>query len=232
MSSIQFGILHNRKTAGTALKDILAQQQDRTSDNNFTYFEHAMTFPRLTAEHPEIKAIFFVRDPISRYISGFYSRLREGKPRYHFPWSSAEKRAFRRFKHPNQLAEALSSLNPFKRYFAVTAMKSIGHIKHTYQSFLGTLNFIQENKDQIAYIGHQPEFDQDLIRLRVLLKIDEEIKPPQDEIRAHRNPQDLDKSLSNKAITNLKKWYKNDYAIYRWCLAWRESSAAIFRILT
>lgn len=226
MPSTQYGILHNRKTAGTALKDILEQQKSRTPATNFTSFEHAMTFPRFIAEHPDTQAIFFIRDPISRYVSGFYSRLREGKPRYYYPWSSAERRAFKRFKHPNQLAEALSSVNPIKRYLAISAMKSIGHVKHTYQSFLGSLAFLQEKSARIAFIGHQPEFDQDLIRLRSLLNIDEDIQSPNDEIRAHRNPNDIDKTLSTKATRNLQKWYSADYAIYRWCLSWRVSAAA------
>lgn len=225
MPSTHYGILHNRKTAGTALKDILEQQKSRTPKTHFTSFEHAMTFPRFITEHPNSQAIFFIRDPISRFVSGFYSRLREGKPRYNYPWSSAEKRAFKRFKDPNQLAEALSSCNPIKRYFAISAMKSIGHVKHTYQAFLGSLPFLKEKSAHIAFIGHQPEFDQDLIRLRTLLNIDEDIQSPDDEMRAHRNPTNLDKTLSAKATRNLYKWYSEDYAIYHWCLAWRASAA-------
>ncbi len=35
--------------------------------------------------------IFFLRDPTSRFVSGFYSRQRQGQPRYYSPWSSDEK---------------------------------------------------------------------------------------------------------------------------------------------
>lgn len=223
MRRIQYGLLHNRKTAGTALKEVIAQQKIRTPDLNITAFEHAVTFPRLIAEYPDTHAIFFVRDPISRFVSGFYSRLREGKPRYFFPWSKREKRAFRRFKHPNQLAEALSSLNPLKRYFAISAMKSIGHVKHTYTSFLGTVDYLNQHASRIAYIGHQPDFSEDLSRLRTLLNIDQDITPPEDNVAAHRNPESFDKTLSQKAINNLKRWYKEDFEIYRWCLNKREN---------
>ena len=53
--------------------------------------------------------MFFVRDPISRFVSGFNSRLRKGLPKMYFPWAPGEKLAFSRFATPNQLALALSS---------------------------------------------------------------------------------------------------------------------------
>src|SRR5205085_5901956 len=110
--------------------------------------------------------------PISKFISGFYSRFRQGFPRYYFAWSPAEAKAFARFKSPNQLAEALSSKNMIKRYFAKRAMRSIGHVKHTYVSFFSSPLFLEKHVNHIAFIGHQPEFNADLNLLRSLLKID------------------------------------------------------------
>ena len=219
---MQYGILHNRKTAGTALKEVIAQQKQRTPNMQVHCFDHAMTFPRFVKAYPTAKAIFFIREPISRFVSGFYSRLREGKPRYHYPWSSGEARAFKRFNQPNLLAEALSSLNPFKRWFAISAMKSIGHVRHRYEDFLGTLTFLENAADKIAFIGHQQDFIADLERLRSLLTVDADIQAPTDEMKAHRNPKELDTQLSERAIVNLQKWYKKDFEIYRWCLKKRE----------
>jgi hypothetical protein len=221
---IRYGILHNRKTAGTALKEVIAQQKQRTPDMQVQCFEHAMTLPTFVKEYPEAKAIFFVREPISRFISGFYSRLREGRPRYYYPWSSREARAFKRFQHPNVLAEALSSWNPITRWFAISAMRSIGHVRHRYEDFLGTLSFLEKIAGRIAFIGHQKEFDADLVRLRELLEIDLDITAPTDETKAHRNPKDLDKQLSERAVANLRKWYRRDFQIYEWCLGWREKN--------
>ncbi len=215
---IQYGVLHNRKTAGTAVKYVISQQKRRTPSLTVHCFEHAMTFPKFVSTHPSAKAIFFVRDPVSRFVSGFYSRLREGRPRYYYPWSSGEKRAFKRFQHPNQLAEALSSLNLLKRYFAWSAMRSIGHVRHRYVAFLGSLAFLEKEAHKIAFIGHQPDFDADLVRLRALLQIDEDIVAPSDETNAHRNPRGTDKYLSDKALRNLKRWYADDFGIYNWCL--------------
>lgn len=220
---MEFGILHNRKTAGTALKDMIERQKQRTPTMNVQCFEHAMTFPLFAKNYPTAKAIFFVRDPISKFVSGFYSRMRQGQPRYFFPWSSAEKRAFKRFQHPNDLAEALSHRNIIKRYQAYAAMKAIGHVRHTLVDFLGTIDFLEQAKNQIAFIGHQPEFAQDVEYLRSLLTIDCDISVPLDETRAHRNPNTVDKYLSEKALANLKKWYQEDFAVYDWCLQKRAS---------
>lgn len=221
-ATITYGVLHNRKTAGTALQSVLEQQRLRTPKMKTIYFGHAMTFTRFVADYPAAQAIFFIRDPISRFVSGFYSRLRQGAPRYYFPWGRREAKAFARFSTPNELAEALSSWNIYTRYCAIAAMKSIGHVKHTYVGFLGPINFLKKHAGKIAFIGHQPDFDADLQYLRALLNIDADINAPQDDKGAHRNPVYLDKRLSVKAEKNLRAWYRKDYDIYHWCLMQRK----------
>lgn len=225
--SLEYGILHNAKTAGTALFEVIRQGKERGALSNVRVFGHHMTLPRFIDQYPDAKAIFFIRDPISRFISSFYSRLRQGQPRYFFPWSSKEKIAFSQFNSPNQLAEALSSINLFKRRQAYLAMNSIRHIRQRYTEFLGSLEFLTQVADQIAHVGHQPDFDADLEHLKTLFKLDEDIKAPNDDISAHRNPKDIDRALSMLAIENLEKWYREDYDIYRWCLAYRSAKGLV-----
>lgn len=227
-----YGVLHNRKTGGTALKEIIDQQKQRTPGLNVSFYGHAMTFPLFVKNHPADKAVFFIRDPLSRFVSGFYSRLREGRPRYYHPWTKAEAKAFKRFQTPNQLAESLFASRIFERWAAMAAMKSIGHVRHTYLAFLGDLSFLNKNASRIAFIGHQIDFDMDLLQLRLLLKVDPDIQAPKDEIRAHRNPEGLDKHLTEKAIANLKKWYRADFEIYAWCLDKRKELLAKIDNLT
>lgn len=214
----QYGVLHNRKTGGTALKDILDQQKQRTPDFPVLMFGHPTTFPLFIEHYPTAKAIFFIRDPLSRFVSGFYSRLRQGLPRYHFPWSRAEAKAFKRFETPNHLGEALSESGFFERRAAIAAMKSIRHVRHTYVEFFGKLDFLKKHAPNIAFIGHQANFDADLAQLRLLLKVDADIETPSDDVKAHRNPEGLDKHLSKRAIANLENWYHADFEIYEWCL--------------
>jgi hypothetical protein len=220
--SIQYGILHLRKTAGTALKAVIEKQLEVEPLSNVICFEHAMTLPKFINEYPHAQAIFFVREPISRFVSGFYSRLRQGRPRYDYPWRPSEAKAFARFQTPNQLAEALSGSFFGVRRHAIAAMKSIGHVRHTYLDCLGSPEFLERVDQRIAFIGHQQDFDADLERLRTLLKIRADISAPSDDVGAHRNPQGVDKYLSATALANLTEWYAPDFAIYQWCLAKRE----------
>jgi hypothetical protein len=228
MDSIHYSVLHNRKTGGTALKHAIDQQKQRTPAMNVTLFGHAMSLPKLVKDHMDTKAIFFIRHPILRFVSGFYSRMRQGMPRYHFPWSSKEAKAFARFQTPNQLAEALSATHRNERKAAIDAMQSIRHVKHTYVDFLGSISFLNDHVSTIAYIGYQPEFDADFVRLRLLLGIDANIHTPQDDIGAHRSPNDVDKYLSAKAIENLESWYQKDMEIYQWCLELRQLKLSSF----
>jgi hypothetical protein len=96
-------------------------------------------------------------------------------------------------------------------------------VRHTYQSFLGLPSFLKKNSHKIAFIGLQTELDSDFMHLRALLALDEDIHIPKDDTRAHRNPINSNKALSETALENLKKWYAIDYEIYDWCLEKRQS---------
>ncbi|MCP3675876.1 MAG: hypothetical protein GY829_15615 [Gammaproteobacteria bacterium] len=74
-------LLHIRKTAGSALKKALLND---LISARYKIELHQHSF-RLCDVPPGDKVIFVTRDPVSRYVSGFYSRQRMGKPRYHIP---------------------------------------------------------------------------------------------------------------------------------------------------
>ena len=70
--------------------------------------------------------IFLVRDPISRFVSAFFSRQRQGQPLYFSPWKAEEKRTFETFATPNDLATSLSATDSDRRAQAVEAMGIFG----------------------------------------------------------------------------------------------------------
>jgi hypothetical protein len=86
---------------------------------------HGFSLWDVPQRHP---AIFVVRDPSSRFTSGFYSRFREGRPRHYLPWTKAEARAFARFSTPNDLAEELTDPDDAIRDAAYDAMKGVMHV--------------------------------------------------------------------------------------------------------
>src|SRR5689334_1107802 len=82
-------LLHVGKTGGTAVKHALAGVV--TEQFRIVAHSHDITIRDVPiGEH----VVFFVRDPISRFVSGFYSRQRQGRPRYDVPWSPNESIAF------------------------------------------------------------------------------------------------------------------------------------------
>ena len=95
--------LHLGKTGGTAIKAAL---EPHVSEGAYQLelHGHVIRLKNIPRREP---FFFAVRDPVDRYLSGFYSRQRQGAPRYHEPWSPPEKEAFERFETANDLAEAI-----------------------------------------------------------------------------------------------------------------------------
>ena len=87
--------LHIGKSGGTAIKHALNDAKHVESGLSFVLHPHST---RLSDIPVGDKVLFTLRDPLSRFCSGFYSRLRKGQPRYNFEWSEGESRAFSKFK--------------------------------------------------------------------------------------------------------------------------------------
>lgn len=199
--------LHICKTGGTAVK--FALRNHHISDNYYVIV-HGHDFTMQDVPEGE-KMFFFVREPIDRFVSSFYSRKRMGMPRYNNPWSNAEKEAFELFDTPNSLANALSSKDINIRNQAVKAMKSIDNVKTSYWDwFENEKYFLSRNKDMI-FIGNQKYLNRDWARLKKILKLPKNAKLPQDDLNAHKNPQNIDKNLDIEAKNNLREWYRKDY---------------------
>ena len=116
-------VLHIPKTGGSALFDALGPFAERSGLQLHT---HATTL----ADVPDgDMTIFAVREPLSRFCSGFNSRLRRGRPLRDVPWTPGEASAFARFSTPNALAEALDASDPDRRRAALDAIAAIPHLR-------------------------------------------------------------------------------------------------------
>jgi len=208
-------ILHIGKTAGTALSAAVRKHRDHCPQADVIVLSHTVTLQALAIEQPDAKVVFFVRDPIERFISGFYSRLRQGLPRYNSPWSREELIAFGQFITPNQLGEALASDS--RKEAAAAALNAITHARLDLRHYLGSVELLEGSKENIIFIGEQSSFDADFRVLRKTLGMHEAITPPSDDIGAHRNPADVDRWLSPLARRALHVWFADDYPIYQWC---------------
>lgn len=205
--------LHIGKTGGTAIKYAL---KPFLINDRFVIHLHPHTFTLRNVPEGE-RALFFLRDPVTRFVSAFYSRQRQGQPRIFMPWTPDEKVAFSHFDTPNKLAIALSAEDENERAKAVAAMKSIGHIRMHYWDWFDSEQYLMSRVADIMFIGFQESLVEDFQRLKAALGIPEAAALPADDVQSHRNPSHLDKSLQEQAVENLKQWYQQDYQLIAVC---------------
>jgi hypothetical protein len=203
-------ILHIGKTGGSAVKYAL---QPLSINNRLVIYFHPHIVTLRDIPRGD-KVVFFLREPITRFVSGFYSRQRQGKPKYFVPWSTEERIAFENFHTPNNLAADLSSNDAS---MALKAMENIVHVNTHYWDWFESEQYLLSRRHDILFIGFQENLEEDFECLKSILELPHNCVLPSCEIKAHRNPSNLDKSLDPCAIENLLKWYKVDYDFIDFC---------------
>ncbi len=208
-------VMHMGKTGGSAVKALLSRYP---VTERYAIIPQPHSFCLRDVPIGE-KAVFFLRDPVSRFVSGFYSRKRQGRPRHFAPWSDEEALAFSRFETPNELGLALSSGNTERRDQARQAMRAIKHVCSTCSDWFEDEAYFTSRWEDILFVGFQETLDLDMDRLKKILGLPDEARLPSDEVIAHRNPAGLDRRLDEQAVQNLQEWYRDDYAFIRLCHA-------------
>lgn len=211
--------LHIGKNAGSQV-NLVAAQINRHSD-------HYRIVPRghdvrLEDLPPGERYFFSIRDPASRFVSGFYSRKRKGQPRIYSEWSKHEAAAFRHFDHANDLAEAL--FEPGER--GAAAFSAIKSILHTAMDQVGWFersgSFLELTPP--IWILRQEHFSADLDSLMRALGCEKlQVTLANGAVSAHRNDYSGIPPLSPVARRNLARWYAQDYELYARCCAWLET---------
>ena len=207
--------LHIGKTGGSAVK--YALRNNNITDKFVIYLHgHEVTLRDI----PKGDKVFFcLRNPVDRFVSAFYSRKRKGQPRINAPWSREEEIAFGNFETPNQLAIAIYSDDKDQSAKALQAMQSIGHIRESFWKWFDNEDYLLSRRSDILLIGFQESLSADFKILKSRLSLPDEVKLPDDEIQSHKNPENVDKTLEDIAITNLRKWYQDDYRLIELCKA-------------
>jgi hypothetical protein len=206
-------VLHIGKTGGTALKHVLVEH---ASSSRFQLLlrGHDVTL----ADVPKgERYMFLIRDPLSRFVSAFNGRLREDRPRYHYPWREEERIAFARFKTPDQLAVALSSDDDDERQAAERAMRGIGHVNTPYTFWFPEESAFRARLDDLFFIGLQDRLDDDFESLKEKLGLPPDEQLPSDETAAHKSPSGSQTQLSDVGRVNLERWYARDIAFVQLC---------------
>jgi hypothetical protein len=205
-------VLHVGKTGGTALNHVLVEHA-AVSRYRPVFGGHELTLADVPRGE---RFMFFIRDPVSRFVSAFNSRLREGRPRYHYPWREEEKVAFARFETPDALASALSADDELLRAEAVAAMGGIGHLNTGYSFWFGDTDAFRGRLGDVFFIGFQDRLADDFELLKARLGLPDEAELPQGDA-AHRAPAGFDTQLGDAARANLEHWYADDIAFVQLC---------------
>ena len=212
--------LHIGKTGGSALRVALREIAPQATYPAI-YHGHNFSLCDVPAGEP---AFFVIRDPVDRFVSGFWSRYRKGRLK-DVEWSDAESIAFERFATPQALAEALVDADTADFEPAAEAMQSIQHVRNHLSAWLGSPRYLRRRESDIIWIGTQKTLDDDLPRLAQALGAPA-ITMPSDDVAAHRTPRDLNRDLTPTAAHAIRLWYSSDYALIKECRRIRARLAA------
>ena len=208
-------LLHIGKTGGTAIQHALQQGRGLAGNRHGIYLHHH-DFKLRDVPVGE-GAVFFLRDPVSRFVSGFYSRQRQGQPRYYSPWTPEEREAFQHFSTPNQLASSLCSPDEREKARAQKVMRTMQHVRSSYWEWFESEEYFRSRLSDIFFIGFQETLAADFDALRCKLGLPDSVKLPDSDLHAHRTPRHLDKTLEDEAAENIRRWYEDDYRFLRLC---------------
>ncbi|MEM1378622.1 MAG: hypothetical protein AAGG69_14665 [Pseudomonadota bacterium] len=206
--------LHIGKNAGTQIKQCADQLKHHGV--RIRKFGHNLTLEQVP-DH--IEYFFSVRDPISRFRSGFYSRKRKGAPRIYSEWTAHERIAFEKFEDANELAEAL--FRPDEKGFdAAMAIKSIFHTSMQQIDWFHRSAFITHRPPLWIIRQEHLEADLDMFLRKLGLSLRATDLLSSDPVKAHSNDYGQSPELSSLARKNLQRWYCQDVQFYQLCERW------------
>ena len=187
-------------------------------NNNFNVVKHNHDV-KLSDISNDNDYFFSIRKPVNRYLSGFYSRLRKGKPRLYVEWSKDEEIAFKNFSNANELAESIY-LQDEKGKKAKIAMTSISHINSNQIDWFQNLSFL--NHRPPLFIIRQENLVPDMETFFKIMKLNFNVKDLIDDRPeiSHSNNYSNVTPLSKLATENLNKWYTRDNLFYKFCEDW------------
>lgn len=205
-------VLHIGKTGGSAVKTALRPYQRRGRYDLELAWHHTLLRDVPRGE----RVVFFLRDPVDRFVSGFDNQKRGATPRYRHTWTVEEAAAFERFPTPTDLALALGSSDPEEREAAEAAMGAIDHVRRSFWDWFGDEAYFRSRLDDVFFVGFQETLEADFFELRELLGLPETIRLPSDDVEAHRRPEPPS-PLPAEAEALIRRWYAADYDFVRLC---------------
>ncbi len=210
----KYVLLHIGKTGGTSLDTLIRKLKAEDAGLRISKLSHSWKLRAVARKRPNTQIGFVVRDPASRFVSAFNSRLRSGRPAHDFEWKTEEAIVYAFFPTANELAEALCSEDERLKSAAQFAMKNIAHLRQGYEHHLGGIDVLESLKDRIYCVCDLNDLNDRLYDFFAPLGLDESKIRSQFE-HMHR---DKDASpLSDLALRNLRAVWATEFEIYEYC---------------
>ncbi|GMI28715.1 hypothetical protein TrCOL_g12125 [Triparma columacea] len=204
--------IHIGKTGGTYFVDNMPEMKNAPF-NGYSIFNHwhNLKLGNLNSdtqghEKENHRYIFFVRDPVDRWISGFMSRFRVGCPSHCHLGDEEEMQTFHLFPTPNSLAEELGTR------FGNEANRKTFHTHRTISYYIKGVDNLRSMIDRVAFVGDFRSMEQDT------LFIHESMGMPAHKLskeKVHAAPQLPKKytELSMLGRCRLEEFLREDYEI-------------------
>ena len=165
--SPRLGFLHIPKTGGSGVNEYGRQLVAR----GYRFpciFGHGWKVEDILEEFPEMRLCFILRDPLSKMISGFNSRLRQGRPTYNSLWSPAEAAAFAILPSTRHLLDAILSDDEFLQSALAYAKRHIRHLRWNYAFYFKDVAAVNARRNHFEVIGEIANLSDFIERLTTL----------------------------------------------------------------
>ncbi len=106
-----------------------------------------------------MRMTLILRDPLERTISGFNSRLRQGRPTYTSMWKPAEAVAFAQFRDVRHYLDALIADDDWSLSACAYARRHVTHLRWNYRYYFRSAEAVRKNAGHIALVGRIEETD-------------------------------------------------------------------------
>ncbi len=150
--SAEYGFLHIPKTGGSGVREYgkgLVKRGYRFP----CHFGHGWKIEEILTQFPKMKINFILRDPLSRMISGFDSRLRQGRPTYTSIWTPGEASAFILFPTIKHLLDAILSDDDYQQSAAAYTMRNVRHLHWNYNYYFKNMETLEQSSANFRLIG-------------------------------------------------------------------------------
>lgn len=210
----EFVFFHIGKTGGGSVRTFLLPVRDRWAGAG-----HQENLSSISQKWPGVPMTFFVRDPITWFVSAFnnFRRAVVQKPEGKLP-SQIDLTTYHLFPTPNDLAEGLASTDERILSAARWAMSSHGFLKRPLATNLGGgPEVVDRHLSTIPLICVFEEFDRSIEAMRVVFNLPSHLKVPKEDDTVHKGLSHLPKKLSDVGRRAVAEWYRDDIAVYEHC---------------